>query len=320
MSRWELPVPGGFSLRCTVCSHGFYMLAPNVWDAQAQTLHRVLELEHPRVVVQVSVREQAPGMLVLESSTKLANESRAQQLRRMVSRMLRIPLPQIGNSTTTHDDECEKFYAVYPQARAHGFGLMLRGPTLFEDMVRTLTSVNVTWRNTVTMNEKLVEHYGLDKSRSVNPKGLGVFPSPKQLADVDESDLRLNCRVGYRASSIISLAKAFVAGELDPEWFESPDTALQDAEQAILNLRGFGPYATNTVLSISLGHWDVLPIDSETRRLWRDKSKGKKVDDAKILAYYEQFRPYRFLAYWFELWSASAVSRGREAGTRIPLD
>ena len=55
-----------------------------------------------------------------------------------------------------------------------GFGRLLCGSTLFEDVVKIITTTNTTWRQTVRMNELLVEKCGL-RTRS----GAHAFPRPE---------------------------------------------------------------------------------------------------------------------------------------------
>ncbi|MEZ4614458.1 MAG: hypothetical protein R2867_02935 [Caldilineaceae bacterium] len=41
-----------------------------------------------------------------------------------------------------------------------GRGRLLRSPTLWEDVVKTIATTNVTWRNTVSMIHRLVDTLG----------------------------------------------------------------------------------------------------------------------------------------------------------------
>ncbi|MEM9352758.1 MAG: endonuclease III domain-containing protein [Planctomycetota bacterium] len=172
---------------------------------------------------------------------------------------------------------------------------MFRSPSLFEDMVKTITGCNVTWRNTIRMNQLLVDRVGK-----------GAFPSPELLAPLTPSKLKARCKVGYRAARIVRLARAFCDGEIDPVWYESTDRTTEELREALLRLEGFGPYAAANMLQL-LGHYDHVPIDTETYRHFCHvtgvtRPKNDKELDPLILARYERYAPFQFIAYWFELW------------------
>src|SRR5205085_3448261 len=91
-----------------------------------------------------------------------------------------------------------------------GFGRLLCSSTLFEDVVKIITTTNTTWRQTVRMNELLVEKCGL-RTRS----GAHAFPRPEDVARFSEGELQEDCRLGYRAKTIAMLARGMVDGSID---------------------------------------------------------------------------------------------------------
>ncbi|MEM6488443.1 MAG: hypothetical protein AAF677_09295 [Pseudomonadota bacterium] len=112
--------------------------------------------------------------------------------------------------------------------------------------------------------------------------------------------------MGYRAARIVGLARRFESGEVDPAWFESHDRSVEELGEAIRALDGFGPYATANVLQL-LGHYERLPIDTETVRLFCKRTgTARPTNDthlhAAIERRYARYGRHRFLAYWFELW------------------
>jgi len=169
--------------------------------------------------------------------------------------------------------------------------------------VKTVTSCNVGWPSTVRMNRLLVDRVGG-----------GAFPTPERLAAWTPSRLRRSCKVGYRAPRLIRLARRFASGELTDAAFDTPGLSTDEVREALLALEGFGPYAAANVLQ-TLGHHDELPIDTETYRLYckqtgAERPADPKRLDAAIHARYDTMRPYRFLAYWFELWRDYERQRG----------
>ncbi|MFW5682106.1 MAG: DNA-3-methyladenine glycosylase family protein [Phycisphaeraceae bacterium] len=300
MSRLTLPVPRGFRLHKTVCSYGYFLLAPNRWQPVERVLIRPLLLESGGAV---RVRVSQPAVskpLRIDTRCKLSR-AEAASIKAAVGRMLRL-----------HEDLTGWRKVRTEEARRRGFGRMFRSPSLFEDMVKTITGCNVAWRNTISMNRLLCEHYGeptRDGSlggENPEPHSDNAFPTPTRLAGATPQELNRLTRVGYRAERIIRLARDFAEGRLDPAWFEDPARSTDELHDAIASLHGFGPYATANVLML-LGRYDRLAIDTETYRHFEQVHGLPRGDDPqknhdRIERHYRRFAPYEFIAYWFELW------------------
>jgi 3-methyladenine DNA glycosylase/8-oxoguanine DNA glycosylase len=283
-SRLTIDVPPDFDLPRVVCSYGYFLLAPNRWRPQELSLEHSLEVAPGQPSVRVVIRQPTGrgGLLRVLCDRPLVPGERGSIVQRL-ARMLRLGF------------DVRPWGKLAPVARRRGFGRLFRSATLWEDMVKTITSCNVGWPSTVRMSELLVERVGQ-----------GVFPSPSVVARWKPERLQRETRVGYRAARIVKLARRFESGELDPAWLESSERSVEDIREAVLSLDGFGPYATANVLQL-LGRFDDLPIDTETYRLYCkrtgvERPPNPKALDAKIDAHYEAFRPYRFLAFWFDLW------------------
>lgn len=280
-----MPVPPDFQLFKAVCSYGYFLLAPNRWDRQTGRFHRVFRAPGRRgriIRVTMSQTRSNPGKLRLACDRKV-QPGEAAAIKQQTTRMLRI------------DEDQSAWYRVHKLARRHRFGRMFRSADLWEDMVKTITGCNVTWRNTMTMNARLVERVGH-----------GGWPTPAMAADFGAERLKVECRVGYRAERIVRLAEGFLDGAVDPAWYESPDRTTDELYQQIMSLYGFGEYATNNVLQL-LGRYDRLPIDTETYRHFCDVHGLKRPKDPtklhmKIDRYYGAHDPFPFKAYWYELW------------------
>ncbi|MEO0588133.1 MAG: hypothetical protein AAF078_10880, partial [Planctomycetota bacterium] len=204
------------------------------------------------------------------------------------------------------DDDLTPFHKLCPPARRRNFGRLFRSPTLFEDMVKTITGCNVTWTQTIVMNRLLTDAVGR-----------GAFPSPKQLAAYDADTLAQQTKVGYRAERIIRLAQSLLDRDIDPAWFEDPARTTDELYDALRAIYGLGDYAASNLLML-LGRYDRVAIDSETYRHFtttRDIERPKPASklDPIIRAHYERFAPYPFLAYWFELWEGYEAVLGKTA-------
>jgi 3-methyladenine DNA glycosylase/8-oxoguanine DNA glycosylase len=282
---FTLAVPPDFDLPRAVCSYGFFMLAPNRWDAATGTLHTVLRGKDDQPI-HASIR-QRDGRLRIEAGESITRDDAA-IVRRQVGRMLRV------------DDDLSAFHRVHRPAKRAGFGRLFRSATLFEDIVKTMTCCNVAWSSTVRMNELLCQHHGG-----------GGFPTPAQLAAVPPARLKQTCRVGYRAQRIIRLARDVSEGRLNLAALEEAHHSTSELFDALRGIYGVGPYAANNLLML-LGRYDRLAIDSETYRHFRQRhdvptprdSAGLRRLHARIEKHYAAFAPFQFLAYWFELWGA----------------
>ena len=300
-SRLTLAVPQsekGFRLAPAVCSYGYFLLAPNRWEPGDEALHRPLRLSTGRSVATRTTQPRPGGPLRVDVRPRLTPPEIA-EVKAKLARTLRL------------DEDLRGWHKVRPaQAKRERFDRMFRSPTLFEDMVKTITGCNVSWGNTITMNRLLCAHYGEAAGVEKDGNDEPAFPTPEALARAKPDRLNRLTKVGYRADRIIRLAHGFVADELlpgkPPAWFEDTARTSDEVYHALLELHGFGPYAAANVAML-LGHYDRLAIDTETYRhfeqvhgLPRGSTPQKNHD--RIERHYAAFAPYQFLAYWFELW------------------
>lgn len=99
---------------------------------------------------------------------------------------------------------------------------------------------------------------------------IGNFPSPRELARLDENFLAKRCGLGYRAGRVIKLAQGVVEGGIQLRELECAGSTLSvsDYDKLSEKLRvidGFGPFTCANVL-MCMGYYHVIPADSETMR------------------------------------------------------
>jgi 3-methyladenine DNA glycosylase/8-oxoguanine DNA glycosylase len=282
-----------------VCSYGYFLLAPNHWDPHARVLWRVFSLVSGPVLAEVSQPKGRGGRLRVRLSRSLDADSKG-ELIVQATRMLRL------------DESAEtlsRFHRLDPRFKNSGRGRLFRSPTLFEDVVKTVTSCNVQWPGTITMNQRLCEVVGA-KVRSANSDGITAhaFPTAKQLARASTGTLRSRCRVGYRDARIIELATLFVTpakrGGIDQAALEDPATPDDTLFRTLVDLPGIGPYAAANIMQL-LGRYGRLPLDTESVRHGR-AMLGYKGTSAQVMRkVHEHFAPMgdqAFRSYWFEMW------------------
>lgn len=310
--------PGDFRLARDVCSYGYFLLEPNHWDPETGILARVLDLEEGAagvVIEEVGGKKQAPSVTrSVPPPLSARGEDPARSLRLRFDRALSRgeqteAKRQVGRMLALDTDEAElaDFHRVDPRWAAEGRGRLFRSPTLFEDVVKTVTSCNVTWPSTVGMNRRLCEVMG---RRS--PGGGFAFPTVEKLARAKAVTLRSRCRVGYRDTRIVELARLFRKGEVDEAWLRDPATDDEAVFKFLKSLPGIGPYAAGNIMQL-LGRYSRLALDSESLRHARAvlKMEGTDAELMKRLAgHYEPFGRHKFRSYWFEVWAFYESRKG----------
>lgn len=285
--RFTIPAPRDYHLSRDACSYGYFLLAPNHWSPGERVLTRVLDLEDGPATLRIG-QDRRGAALGVKADRALSRREKAEAVR-LVSRMLRLDEPA---------DSIREFHRLDPRWKRAGRGRLFRSPTVFEDVIKTVTSCNVTWPSTVTMNRRLCEVVG---------RG-GAFPSAGRLARARPATLRARCRVGYRDARIIELARLFSSkpsrGGVDVEWMENPATPDDAIHDALLELPGIGPYAAANIMQL-LGRYHRLPLDTESVRHGRTLL-GYKGSPAKVMKHvhkhYAPFGAHAFRSYWFEMW------------------
>ncbi len=198
------------------------------------------------------------------------------------------------------DDDLAPFYELAvadPELRwvTSGAGRMMRSPTVFEDVVKTICTTNCSWSATERMVGALVTHLG-----AVDSEGGHAFPSPATMAEVDLDFYRDQARAGYRGAYLQSLASSVAAGQLDLELLTDPEMPDAEAEARLLALPGVGPYATSHIMLTSLGRYHALVLDSWTRPTFARLS-GRKASDEVIRRRFRRFGRFQGLAFWLYL-------------------
>lgn len=287
-STITLPLPPRFDLTRAICSYGYFLLAPNRWDPTTRQYHRPFRGESDRIIQTTLTQKPGSDWLRIACDTAVTRTERGLLLQQ-IGRVLHLDRPE---AVYRH------WYKLHPEAARRRFGRLFRSPTLFEDIVKTMTSCNVTWPNTMRMNVLLCARVGD-----------GDFPTPQELARWSAEKLKASCRVGYRAERIVRLARDVVEGRLDLAALETAERPTEEVYDALLKLHGIGPYAAANICQL-LARYDRLPIDSETYRHFRQhhglKHKGAPTPalHRRIERHYARYAPFQFLAYWFELWRA----------------
>lgn len=305
MPTFTIRPPSDFDLKRDVCSYGYFLLAPNFWNVRERTLSRVLDLENGPVFVVVRQKTGVGSPLSIRTPNPITRHDR-RAIESALIRMLRLD---------ESADVIADFHALDSRRTQSGRGRIFRSPTLFEDVIKTVTSCNVTWPSTMHMNRRLCETLGSRVSITPGISAFG-FPTASKLACVRPETLRARCRVGYRDSRIIELSKLFAKADtpsgLDVRLLTDPSTADDMVHDTLIELPGIGPYAAANIMQL-LGRYERLPLDTESVRHGR-AILGFKGDPKHIMnsvkRHFIPFKHHAFRAYWFELWDAYEAKNG----------
>jgi 3-methyladenine DNA glycosylase/8-oxoguanine DNA glycosylase len=268
----------------TLSSHGVADLPPNVIDDQARTLETTLALPRNRART-IRIRSGRPGRVLIEGEGIAASDAPA--VKEAARHILRLDADLSGFYKAAREDPDLGWACA-------GAGRMLRSPTVFEDVVKTICTTNCAWSATVRMTTALVDNLGAEA-----PDGRHAFPSPEAMAGAGEKFYRDVVRSGYRGPYLRSLAADVAEGRLDLEALSDPELPDDEVAERLLALPGCGPYATAHMMML-LGRYSRLILDSWTRPKYA-RLNGRKAADKTIERRFRRYRDYAGLAFWLYL-------------------
>jgi N-glycosylase/DNA lyase len=282
-----IPTPEGFSFTRTAISHGWSDLPPFEIDLKNWIITRVIDLGDGRAAsVTIS---QVDHCLKLVTPRKLS-EKAARKVIRDVTHIFRL------------DDDLAVFYdlvagdADFAWIARAGAGRLLRSPTVFEDLVKTICTTNCSWALTLKMVHAMVKAIGAE-----SPGGRRAFPTPEAMASQAESFYRDEVRAGYRAPYLKELAERVASGSLDVEAWLTSDLPTSELKREMKRVKGVGDYAAENLLKL-IGRYEGLALDSWVRaKFARTRNRGRAADDKKIERYYGRFGQWRGLALWCDM-------------------
>ena len=296
----DLPLVGAggepVDLRRTFLSHGVASLPPQSIDEDAVTLQTTLRMPRgrPRTVI---VSAGGPGSARIEVRGRAPGAAAADAIVEGVASVLRL------------DEDLSEFYDLAAEdpdlswVPAAGAGRMIRSPTVFEEVVKTVCTTNCTWSATERMVAALVEHLG-EPAPGAGAGPLGrAFPTPEAMASAGERFYKDVVRAGYRGPYFIELGRLVRDGEVDLEVLgRAPADQIPDdeIEARLLALPGVGPYAAAHVMMM-LGRYSRLILDSWTRPKYARLVGRKTAKDSTIERRFRRYKDYAGLAFWMFL-------------------
>ena len=284
-------------LRRVFLSHGITSLPPMRLDEKAWTF----EITVPLVAVgarTLTISQARPGHGLVSVVGESLTSEVASAVMAQVRHVLSLDLDLMPFYAVAADDPDLNWVV-------RGAGRMVRSPTVFEDVVKTICTTNTSWGGTTRMVNALVEHLG-EKAPGAPPSGPygRAFPTPQAMAAAPEHFYKTVAGAGYRGAYLKALSLAVAEGRVDVESLgrASRDAVLDDEVAAQLQaLPGVGPYAAAHIM-LMLGRYSRLILDSWTRPKYaRLLGRKRPVSDRTILRRFRRYGPYAGLAFWLVL-------------------
>jgi N-glycosylase/DNA lyase len=280
-----LETPENFNFKTAVNSHGWCELLPFEFDEENWRLSYVFNAEKPLSTVITD----GGGKILIEISEKI-NTQTAEKILHEVRHSLRL------------DENLNDFYKLTRKEKRLKWisemsaGRLLRAPTVWEDLVKTICTTNCSWGLTKKMVTNLVEKLGKKSS-----DGKCAFPTAEAMANVSAEFYRDEIRTGYRSPYFAELAEKVAGGKLNPETWLNSELPTKELKKEIKKVKGVGDYAAENLLKL-VGRYDGLALDSWLRVQFYKKHNAEQVcDDKQIESFYEKFGSWRGLAIWCDM-------------------
>jgi 3-methyladenine DNA glycosylase/8-oxoguanine DNA glycosylase len=284
-----------FDFKQTATTHGWVGLAPNYWNRENNQIERIQQLSNGlvvRLLISGNLSETKPEVNIVVNHSAKLSASDEKEIRKIVEHMLRL------------DEDFSDLYLIAEKKKEHftgmlrGFGRLLRSPSVFEDIVKTICTTNIQWAGTKRMVQELVSSFG--KPFDLMPEQK-TFPSALDIAGNSADIFAKKTNLGYRTDYIYLLAVQVAKGDIDTESFLDQQILTNDLRRILLKIKGIGNYSAATMLML-LGHYDELPVDSVFREfVFKKYFKGKTVNEKKAGKIYKDWDRWKYLAYWYDM-------------------
>jgi len=270
--RIECPFPT--SLYHTVVSHGWVQLAPWHWDSNKLELSRPERLT-TRNLDSVKVSQLNVRNLVVCVDDETLGQVEYENIESTVKRWLSLDWdPRSAINTAATVDPLLSLFIK------HGGGRFLRCSTFYEDLVKTVCTINTNWAATRRMVSSLVDILGD-----------GFFPTPLEIIEGGERFLRRELRLGFRAKVLTEISSQLLDQGIVDSQGNLTDVGI--GFEDLLGLRGIGQYSAGHLMMLC-HDFSRVPIDSEVTRYCKDHYN---IGFEDIQAFFDGWGNHRFLGY-----------------------
>ena len=270
--KTELTPSYPVSLRGTVRSHGWVMMAPWGWDESAGVLWRSDRLSSGRVA-RIQATQPHPGRIEVAVDGDGLSGDDVGEAAGLVERWLSLDWDPAGAIAAAR--------TVDPAAAGtieNGGGRLLRSSTFYEDFVKTVCTIQIAWSGSRRMVAALV---GASD---------GLFPTPASILELGEAGLRER-GLGFRARSLYEGTGTM----LDRGLIDETGRAIAGpvGYDDLIALWGIGPYAASH-MAVLQHDFRRIPVDSEVTSYCRERYG---IGPNEIEAHFEPWGDFRFLGF-----------------------
>lgn len=289
----SISLPRNFRLADFLAFHqrDAQMLAEKVNEQQLQK--GIVWQGMPACITFVFTRKQVDVTLHMDSGRKKLDTKKIQ------SRLQQHAQHMLGLNQAIND--FEKFAVAHPElghliTRQSGLRVP-QAATAFEALTWAIIGQQISVNAAVSIRRKLIQHAGLQHS-----SGIWCYPSATQIAALVEDDLRPLGFSQTKARTILELGKTIHNGDLPldnwlSDYWQGNGLAAQDIYDALIKVRGVGPWTVSYALLRGFGWLDgSLHGDVAVRRnLQLLLGINEKPDEKTTQSWLAAFSPWRAL-------------------------
>ncbi len=287
--KFTLAARQPFNFSSVINSHGWRQLAPFSYDEITNRLSYILQISNGRVI-ELRFSEGTGGISV---ETENLDKAERREVADKVTWMFGLDMD------FSHFYTASRREPKLAHAKKLARGRVLRSPTVFEDVIKTILTTNTLWTATKNMTRRLVEEFGQPLPADPEKR---AFPISEAIAASSPDVLKEKIRVGYRAPAIHQLAVRVASGKFELKSLKTSELPTLALRRELLTMNGVGPYAAANLLMI-LGRHDFIPIDSYALKMvsteWYD---GEPITAKEVEKRFERWGEFKGLAFWFWDW------------------
>lgn len=126
---------------------------------------------------------------------------------------------------------------------------------LFGDVILAILLQMAPMARSGQMMDALLEHYG--RRLAFDGREVTLWPTAKEMAEVDPKDLWAKTKIGYRAERLVKAARFLAEHPISPD--ELSSLPEEEAVKRLREIPGVGPYSAGIILgTLPLDVWSVV--------------------------------------------------------------
>jgi N-glycosylase/DNA lyase len=152
-------------------------------------------------------------------------------------------------------------------------------------ILAAILTQNTSVKMIKTMQRRLILKFG--QKIKVDGEEIHSLFTARAISDSNENELK-KCKLGYRASYLLKLARALSRGSLSIKEVERLET--EEARKYLMNFKGIGKKVADIILMYGFGRGDVFPIDRWVKNaIEREYLSQEEKEDEKIYEFAKRY-------------------------------